>query len=41
VASCDSGSEYLVDSGGNSRQWWPMVKGVGSTVVDSSGQWRQ
>ncbi len=28
----------LVDSGGNSRQWWPILTVVESTVVDSSGQ---
>jgi hypothetical protein len=45
VANCDSGREYcmwaVVDSGDNSRQWWPIVTVVESTVVDSGGQWRQ
>ncbi len=43
VANCDSGREYcsgqwstVVNSGGNSRQWWPIVTVVESTVC---GQW--
>ncbi len=28
-----------MDSGGNIRQWWPIVTVVESTLVDSGGQW--